>query len=164
MLDLDSPRWATLHHAYGFADDVPAMLRKLPVDPDGAWDEICGSVCHQGDVHSAAFAVVPHIVHRAESLPPQDRVMYWAFIGFVTNGAMKEGIPDDLRNDYIQAIQRAGAAIRRDLETGTLPKEDSIYLLAALAGCAGAPEGCVMEYLTGDEVPGRCPFCQEFLV
>lgn len=163
MLDLDSPRWATLHHAYGFAGDVPAMLRKLSVHPDGAWDEIFGSVCHQGDVHSAAYAVVPHVVHGAESLAPHDRVMHWAFIGTVTSGGWEGGIPDDLRDDYVQAIRRAGATIRRDLETSSPSRDDAIYLLAALAGCAGAPEGGVLDYLTGDEMPGQCPSCREYL-
>jgi hypothetical protein len=29
MLSLDSPRWATLQHAYGDASDIPALLRQL---------------------------------------------------------------------------------------------------------------------------------------
>ncbi len=29
MLELDDPRWAELRHAYGFASDIPGLLRQL---------------------------------------------------------------------------------------------------------------------------------------
>src|SRR5215210_3660781 len=33
MLDLNSARWRELRHAYGAADDIPALIEQLKTDP-----------------------------------------------------------------------------------------------------------------------------------
>ena len=79
MLDLDSPRWAELQHAYGPADDIPDLLRDLerfaagetlPPNEDFGeqkepWFSLWSALCHQGDSCTAAFAALPHIVRIA---------------------------------------------------------------------------------------------------
>src|SRR5437016_5183146 len=67
MLSLDSPRWRELRHAYGPAVDTPALLAELRAYPrcEGEkepWWSIWSSLAHQGDVYSASFAAVPHVV------------------------------------------------------------------------------------------------------
>ncbi len=66
MLSLDDSRWHDLHHAYGAAADIPDLLRLLPgagaAGGDEPWLSLWSSLCHQGDVHTASYAAVPHIV------------------------------------------------------------------------------------------------------
>lgn len=68
MLALDSPFWSELRHAYGDASDIPALLSQLSSFPsessyqDEPWFTLWSSLCHQGDIYSASFAAVPHIV------------------------------------------------------------------------------------------------------
>ena len=67
MLDkLDAVPWASLEHAYGSAEDVPGLLRKL-LDPDPKvrsntlWT-LYGNVYHQGSRYPATPYVVPFLV------------------------------------------------------------------------------------------------------
>jgi len=67
MLSLESPRWSELTHAYGCASDIPALLRQLMAVSDANADEepwftLWSALAHQGDVYSASFAAVPHVV------------------------------------------------------------------------------------------------------
>ncbi|MFD5632863.1 HEAT repeat domain-containing protein [Streptomyces sp. NPDC127077] len=60
--------WAALKHAYGTADDVPAMLRNLrqPEMAAAAADDLLTHVHHQGGgVYSSAPAALPHVVAAA---------------------------------------------------------------------------------------------------
>src|SRR5215469_1663012 len=69
MLPLDSEIWGTLEHAYGRASDVPGLLQKLSLSPEPKtdyrsepWFALWSSLCYQGDVYTASYAAVPHIV------------------------------------------------------------------------------------------------------
>src|SRR3979490_1188096 len=68
MIALDSSRWTELRHAYGFAADIPLLLRSIADNPgvsssvDGPWFKLWSALCHQGDVYPASFAAVPHII------------------------------------------------------------------------------------------------------
>jgi hypothetical protein len=71
-LPLDDQRWTTLHHAYGPASDTPQLLRQLALSPgpkqgdiSEPWYSLWSSLCHQGDVYSASYAALPHIVQIA---------------------------------------------------------------------------------------------------
>ncbi|MEW1774090.1 hypothetical protein [Streptomyces sp. NPDC086777] len=62
---LDQVDWARLHHAYGSAEDVPALLRDLasPVEETaaGAEEELWSSIVHQGTVYAATAPAVPFL-------------------------------------------------------------------------------------------------------
>ena len=68
MIPLDSPVWGGLRHAYGTAEDIPALLQAIATYPadssptEGPWFELWSALCHQGDVYSASFAAVPHVI------------------------------------------------------------------------------------------------------
>jgi hypothetical protein len=78
MLPLDDPRWADLTHAYGPASDIPDLLRRLEATPgqkadyrDEPWFTMWSSLCHQGDVYTASYAALLHVVRIAtEKLGP----------------------------------------------------------------------------------------------
>lgn len=57
--------WASMEHAYGPADDVPALLRGLaspdPAEREGALDGMYGAVHHQGDVYACTLACIPFL-------------------------------------------------------------------------------------------------------
>lgn len=73
MLALDDAGWADLTHAYGSADDIPALLLRAAEAPEqGAADSepfftLWSSLCHQGDVYTASYAAVPHLVQIART-------------------------------------------------------------------------------------------------
>ena len=74
MLSLDDHHWHRLEHAYGAAGDIPPLLRALELSPgpiadSGAepWFSLWSSLCHQGDVYTASYAAVPHIVRIARA-------------------------------------------------------------------------------------------------
>ncbi|MFH8619240.1 HEAT repeat domain-containing protein [Streptomyces sp. NPDC017979] len=66
--ELDGVCWGDLEHAYGEADDVPAMLRGLVGDEGEASEalgELWGSIVHQGTVYEATAAAVPFLARLA---------------------------------------------------------------------------------------------------
>ena len=74
MLGLDDPLWAELTHAYGGASDIPDLLRALAVRTvltksvsEEPWFTLWSSLCHQGDVYTASYAAIPHIVDIAST-------------------------------------------------------------------------------------------------
>jgi hypothetical protein len=88
LLSLDSPRWSELKHAYGQASDTPALLRRLANVPDSAddkepWFSLWSSLAHQGDVYSASFAAVPHVVQALCSAPLKADYTYFQFPAWV---------------------------------------------------------------------------------
>ncbi|MFE9881506.1 HEAT repeat domain-containing protein [Streptomyces sp. NPDC005784] len=65
---LEAVDWTALSHAYGTAEDVPAMLRDLhrPTKAAAAADDLLTHVHHQGGgVYSCAPAALPHIIAAA---------------------------------------------------------------------------------------------------
>lgn len=70
-MDPSETRWSAWTHAYGRADDIPELLRLLKTFPPRQDSEsepyftLWSSLCHQGDVYSASYAAVPHLVEIA---------------------------------------------------------------------------------------------------
>ncbi|MYZ39666.1 hypothetical protein GT002_32310, partial [Streptomyces sp. SID4917] len=63
--DLDAQPWAEFEHAYGSAEDVPALLRGLASEDEeevsSALGELYGSIFHQGSVYEATARAVPYL-------------------------------------------------------------------------------------------------------
>ncbi|MEU0407346.1 hypothetical protein ABZ307_05880 [Streptomyces griseorubiginosus] len=66
LADLDQMDWSQLHHAYGSAEDVPALLRNLASEVEEtaaeAEQELWSSIVHQGTVYPATAVAVPFLV------------------------------------------------------------------------------------------------------
>jgi hypothetical protein len=116
MIPLDSPIWNTLDHAYGQASDIPALLRTLADDPapkdDYAaepWHSLWSALCHQGDIYTASFAAVPHIVSIAERTSD---IIAWDFFGLPAAievaRAHKRGpdLTSEFAHDYRTALRK----------------------------------------------------------
>jgi len=145
MLSLESPRWAELRHAYGSAADIPALLRQLDGLPRCAgdaqpWFTLWSALAHQGDVYSASFAAVPHVVKALASAPSRADHAYFQFPAWVEICRAKKQaeIPEDLRCAYFEALAHlpalAAAASGRPWEPGFLA-----CALAAIAAAKGQP-------------------------
>lgn len=145
MLDLDSPLWANLQHAYGNASDIPKLLRQLETLPssDGnaePWFSIWSALAHQGDVYTASFAAVPHVVRFLATAPGTASFVYFQFPAWVEICRQRLGIavPEDLSTSYFAAIKMLGglvcAASTRDWDHDFL-----VCALTALAVSKGFP-------------------------
>jgi|SRR6185369_991830 len=65
-------QWKDLGHAYGSASDIPELLLRAETDlrggheQDSTWFSLWSALCHQGDIYSASYAAVPHLVRLAQ--------------------------------------------------------------------------------------------------
>jgi hypothetical protein len=145
MLDLNSPRWSKLEHAFGNAGDTPSLLGQLRDLPksDGnnePWFSIWSSLAHQGDVYSASFAAVPHVIAALASAPERADESYFQFPAWVEICRVKTATepPEDLRSAYFESLARlpglVAAAATRNWEPGFLA-----CALSAIAAAKGQP-------------------------
>ena len=140
MLALDDPRWGQLQHAYGAALDIPVLLRALGSSTgpkngyqDEPWLSLWSSLCHQGDVYTASYAAVPHIVRIAgETGTPVDFSFFQ--LPVAVEVARKKGhgpeIPAEIADDYHRAIARLGETVSIHQND---PWDQSMLLSAAAA-------------------------------
>jgi len=138
-LSLDSPRWCELDHAYGKAADIPALLRQLtslpPSGPDDEpWFSLWSALAHQGDVHPASFAAVPHVVRVLATAPERASAVYLQFPAWIEICRKRQNIavPPDLRNAYATAL----AALPRLVAAAAVRAWDDEFLACALAALA----------------------------
>jgi hypothetical protein len=156
MLPLDSPHWSELRHAYGAADDIPALLRQLESFPDSKkytdapWYSLWSALCHQDDVYSASFAAVPHIVRVLASDPLRAQFCFFQLPAQIEICRRRKDvlIPPDLRESYHAALAQlpglVGAAAAREWDSDFL-----CCALSAIAASKGFPEvGAAAQELT----------------
>ena len=141
MLKLDSPRWSELQHAYGAASDIPALLRQLHDVPASQgrqepWFTLWSALAHQGDVYSASFATVPHVIAALGTAPTRADSSYFQFPAWVEicRRRREVQIPNDLQPAYSEALSKlpglVAAASSRDW--------DAEFLACALSSIAAA--------------------------
>lgn len=124
MLSLTSVRWNDLKHAYGSAGDIPALLRRLSELPSSEgrkepWFTLWSALAHQGDVYSASFAAVPHVIAALAIAPERADSSFFHFPAWVEICRAKNGVevPEELRASYAESLAllpglAAQAAIR----------------------------------------------------
>lgn len=141
MLSLDSPKWAELEHAYGPAADIPDLLRQLEELPPSAgdiepWFSIWSSLAHQGDVYSASFAAVPHVVRILQEDPTRTDLSYFQFPAWVEVCRQKNSveIPPDLKEPYFTALAQLPALVA----AASQREWDADFLSCALSAIAAA--------------------------
>jgi len=145
LLSLDDPRWFELQHAYGGAADIPALLKQLADLPSSEnnkepWFSIWSTLAHQGDVYSASFAAVPHVVEALAFAPLKADFSYFQFPAWVEVCRAKKGaaVPEELAPAYFEALSRlpalVAAAASRQWDEGFLR-----CALSAVAAAKGQP-------------------------
>jgi hypothetical protein len=112
---LDEIDWVNLHHAYGSATDIPALLRALAnpsaQERDNAIFELHGNLWHQGTVYEATAHAVPFLLQLAASPGTPDRHHILSYLGTLADGA-----------SYID-VHRHAVQFEPDELSEQLPKE-----------------------------------------
>lgn len=113
MLELDSPRWQELSHAYGPAGDVTDLLKQAAsLPPISNWKtepyySLWSMLCHQGDVYSASYAAVPHLLAICKSNPSSpNHNLLQLIVCIEMSRLLNQGpeIPKDLEDTYVEAV------------------------------------------------------------
>src|SRR5258706_13832566 len=116
MLSLTDARWTQLEHAYGSASDIPEVLTLAATDftpghhDESAWSELWSALCHQGDIYTASYAALPHIVAiaRGRAMPgPYDPLMLAGCIELARLEGRGPPIPTCLAGPYHAAVAEA---------------------------------------------------------
>ncbi len=92
------------------------MLKNLRDLPDSQkekepWFGLWSSLAHQGDVYSASFAAVPHVIEAISTAPEKVDFSYFQFPAWVEICRHKNGtaIPEDLEASYFASLKRIPA-------------------------------------------------------
>jgi hypothetical protein len=141
---LDSPQWSALQHAYGAAADIPALLRAVASDvaSSGAgegtpWFNLWSALCHQGDVYSASFAAVPHLVDALAADPAHASFEFFLLPAAVEVARIQRQtpVPENLRGAYFDSLKRLFL-----LAAHVLPRSwDNTMCRSVLAAVSAAP-------------------------
>ncbi|MBG0831749.1 hypothetical protein HS041_28945 [Planomonospora sp. ID67723] len=151
--------WSQLSHAYGCAEDIPALLDRLETDPDADWNDLWSALCHQGTVYSASFAVLPWLMALATDGDEDTRLDALFLAGAIMAGADQPHGAGAVRQRYateIAQLLRMANERRRTLHDCT----DYLYLLHAIVAFEGVPGGCeALEGLGNGVYAVSCPAC-----
>lgn len=141
MLSLNDPRWNELEHAYGNASDIPELLKQLPTLPSAngeaePWFSLWSALAHQGNIYSASFAAVPHVIAALATDPIKADSTYFQFPSWIECCRINKEvpIPEDLAWDYKQALCQLPQLVA---EASKRPWDDS-FLQCALGAIAAA--------------------------
>lgn len=155
--------WSELNHAYGSADDLPAILDALSPDPNApSWGELCSRVCHQGTVYSASAPVLPRLLALVRAYTGADRVSPLQLAGAIANSQDRSKGFD--LEPYRGDIEELASLARETLARRDLSRIDFIYLLHAMLALEGDslwgdPQFGVGFGLADGEFGGECPHC-----
>jgi len=116
MIALDSPEWSRLQHASGLAANIPKLLRETQKDPTPKsrfqaepWWSLWSALCHQGDVYTASYASVPHLIETAASCDDAIATDFFTLPTAIEIARLQyrgPKIPDDLAGPYFNALER----------------------------------------------------------
>jgi hypothetical protein len=157
ILSLDSPRWSSLQHAYGVASDIPDLLRQLDSLPDSQgesepWWSLWSALAHQGDVYSASFAAVPHVIRALSVAPAKASSTYFHFPAWVETCRSNKGIPvpDDLLPAYSEALAKLPSLVAAAAEH----EWDESFLVCALSAIAASKGFATVAEAVQELTPG----------
>lgn len=139
MLKLDSPEWYTLRDAYGSAEKIPDLLRRLYANPldKNALNDAWSSLCHQGTIYSASIPAIPHLVMLSTDLQLKDRLEPLLLAGCIASNIRGSEFEVD---DELDAFVRAGLrSLLEAIEHAGLTEDELRYSLSGVAAFKGYP-------------------------
>lgn len=142
MLPLDDPMWAELRGGYRVAYDARPLIRKFVVGESGpsTWKEVWDNLHHQGDIDTASYAVVPHLVRIGEqSTRDADLYAYCATLCFEEHNGRNPLVPQFLQPAYSESLDSLFEMAVADLRTGSSPTTVR-YILSFMAAYRHAPD------------------------
>ncbi|NJC40770.1 hypothetical protein GGQ87_001028 [Brevundimonas alba] len=153
MLPLEDAAWSELTHAYGAASDTPELLRRAAASPGQQppdaepFFSLWSSLCHQGDVYSASYAAVPHLVEIAFDAPePIDFSFFMlpASIEVARQNGRGPEVPAFVAEAYFAALERLPDCISKHRQG---PWTEDMLLSAAAAEAVAKGHYSVAEAL-----------------
>jgi hypothetical protein len=108
MLSLDANLWEELTGGYKTPLDPRPLFAKLEAgEVETAWSELWDELHHQGDVGTASYAAVPHLVRIYRKLGIIDWNVYAivAIIELARERSQNPQLPKLLEQGYLRAIQ-----------------------------------------------------------
>lgn len=108
--------WTKLHHAYGSAGDIPALLSRARTaraptkHSDEPWFTLWSALYHQDDIYSASYAAVPELVAIASERGGAIAAECLFLAASIELRRQEQGAPamsPELRAAYDQALARA---------------------------------------------------------
>ena len=97
---LESVPWSLLSHAYGPADDVPALIRALgsldSKERQHALYELYGNIWHQGTIYEATSYAVPFLLELAADPETPERSHVLSLVGSIAEGNSFVAVHKDL--------------------------------------------------------------------
>ncbi|MCQ4212588.1 hypothetical protein [Streptomyces longispororuber] len=147
--------WSKLEHAYGTAEDVPALFERLGTERnDEVWKDLWSRLCHQGSVYSASFAALALLADLGRGADTH------ADNALILAGAITTDADDETRGQYGAPIERlqtlAHDRIRRPAEPALY-----VYLLQTAMALNGVPVWSVaLESLADGMIEVFCPECE----
>ncbi|MFJ8433163.1 hypothetical protein ACIQ9P_17875 [Kitasatospora sp. NPDC094019] len=155
--------WSRLSHAYGSAEDIPALLDLIEAEPSAErWSELWSALCHQGSVYSASFAALPRLTAIAVAAAgTEQRLNAVQLAAAIVVGAEQADEAGDVLAKNAQDIAVLLRMTNEHLRT-TSDRTDYIYLLEALLAFEGVPvwgENLAWGLVNG-EYQISCPDCE----
>ena len=167
MLSLENPKWNELSHAYGNASDIPALLRQLADFPAGTshdepWFTLWSSLCHQGDVYSASFAAIPHVIAALAANPQAASFNYFLLPASIEVARVKTNfaVPLELELAYFESLKQLPALVAAIARLGW-EEPLSTSALAAIAAATGKHDIAeLLLFLEPDAIPETIEWAQ----
>jgi hypothetical protein len=159
MLSLDSSKWHDLKDAYGSADKVPNILRRLYADPTDkdALDEAWGSLCHQGTIYTASIAAAPHLVSLVTNMTLRDRLGPLILVGSIAESLAKSTERLEADADLEEYRAEAIELLTESIKFGGLMDYELRHSLSALAALLG--DSKLASLLSNADCGIECPKC-----
>jgi hypothetical protein len=159
--------WSPLTHAYGSAENIPALLDRLEPDPAAeCWEELWSQLCPEGTVHPAGFAALPGLAAVAAEWPPEDRGMIMALAGAIVAGARRSPEFGDMPGRHAGDVSTLLKLTEESLGSPALTEDPHTFLilLQAMLAFEGVPVWDErLECLADEEYEVECPGCGESL-
>lgn len=156
--------WSHLTHAYGTAEDIPALLTEAGPDPQSpAWTELWSRLCHQGTVYPASYAALPALTEKARRLTATERTMPLLLAASIVASTDRPyGTPapeDSYAAEIAELIRLVEESLRHPLPADS--PDRYVELLEALLAFEGVEVwGEELHGLSGGEFEVPCPACE----
>ena len=139
MISLDSELWGQLTGAYKTPLDPRPLLARLEAGRDATtWPELWNELHHQGDVGTASYAAVPHLVRIYRKLGAIDWNIYAivAIIELARDQRQNPEVPEPLKIGYFRAIQELA-----EIGLSEIPRAEETETVRAILGVIAISKG-----------------------
>jgi hypothetical protein len=124
MIALDDPRWTEFRSGYRVEYDARPLLARFSSgrDLDACWSDVWNELHHQGDVDTASYAVLPHLVEAA-----RDQRRDWNLYAYAATLLLEAGqranpsVPSFIEPGFVHAMRELFEMAVSDLRVGVGP-------------------------------------------